>query len=206
MTILRKKDYTMLDTGRNEEFKILIKEKLKESRYIHSLNVADSAKKLAKKYGCDEEKAYTAGLLHDVMKNASDFEMLKAIDKAGMSLTVCEKANKKLWHAIAGTAFMITDLNVSDEDIINAVRYHTTARKNMSTLEKVIYVADFISADRDYPGVDEVRDAAEESLEKAMMIGLEFCIHEIVERKQLLHPDSVDAYNEIIISDMEVLI
>lgn len=194
----------MLDTERNEEFINLIKEKLQEARFIHSMNVASCSKKLAKKYGCDEEKAYTAGLLHDVMKNASDDEQLSIIDKAGMKLTDCEKANKKLWHAVAGTAFIKKELNVKDEDIINAVRYHTTARKNMSTLEKVIYVADFISDDRNYPGVEEVREAAEISLEKAMMIGLEFCIHEIVERKQILHPDSVDAYNEIVISGQEV--
>ncbi|MBE6783886.1 MAG: HD domain-containing protein [Ruminococcaceae bacterium] len=194
----------MLDTERNEEFVNLIKEKLQESRFVHSMNVAACAKKLAKKYGCDEEKAYTAGLLHDVMKNAGDSEQLSIIEKAGMELTACEKANKKLWHAIAGTAFIKKELNVENEDIINAVRYHTTARENMSTLEKVIYVADFISDDRNYPGVDEVREAAEISLEKAMMIGLEFCIHEIVERKQILHPDSVDAYNEIVISGQEV--
>lgn len=202
---IKEKGLYMLDTQRNEEFKELIKVRLKENRYVHSLNVADSAKYLAGKYGCSEEKAYTAGLLHDVMKNASDEEQLLFIEKAGMSLTPCEKHNKKLWHAVAGTAFMKTDLNIKDEDIINAVRYHTTARENMSVLEKVIYVADFISADRNYPGVDEVRQAAEESLEKAMMIGLEFCIHEIVEKKQILHPDSVDAYNEIIISNPEVL-
>ncbi len=202
---IKEKGLYMPDTQRNEEFKELIKTRLKENRYIHSLNVADSAKDLAKKYGCSEEKAYTAGLLHDVMKNASDEEQLEVIEKAGMSLTPCEMHNKKLWHAVAGTAFMKTVLNIKDEDIINAVRYHTTARENMSVLEKVIYVADFISADRNYPGVDEVRQAAGESLEKAMMIGLEFCIHEIVEKKQILHPDSVNAYNEIIISNPEVL-
>lgn len=192
----------MLDTQRNEEFKTLIKGRLKENRYIHSLNVADSAKELAKKYGCSEEKAYTAGLLHDVMKNASDFEQLNSISKAGWELTDCEKANKKLWHAIAGAAFMKTELDIQDSELIDAVRYHTTARRNMSVLEKVIYVGDFISADRNYPGVDEVRAAANESLEKAMMIGLEFCIHEIVEKKQVLHPDSVDAYNEIILQEV----
>ncbi len=188
----------MLDTERNEEFKAIVKEKLKENRFIHSLNVADSARLLAQKYGCDEEKAYTSGLLHDVMKNATDEEQLQIISKAGMELTAEEKKNKKLWHAVAGTAFLKAELDIKDEEIINAVRYHTTARKNMSTLEKIIYVADFISADRNYPGVDEVREASQESLEKAMMIGLEFCIHEIVEKKQILHPDSVDAYNEII--------
>lgn len=191
----------MCVTERNEEFKTLIKGKLKESRYIHSLNVADSAKILAAKYGCDEEKAYTSGLLHDVMKNADDEEQLEVIGKAGWELTDCEKANKKLWHAVAGAAFMKTELGIEDEDMIEAVRYHTTARKGMSVLEKVIYVADFISADRDYPEVDDVRAAANESLEKAMMLGLEFCIQEIAKRRQILHPDSVDAYNEIILKN-----
>ncbi len=191
----------MCATERNEEFKNLIKGKLKESRYIHSLNVADSAKLLAAKYGCDEEKAYTSGLLHDVMKNADDEEQLEVISKAGWVLTDCEKANKKLWHAVAGAAFMKTELGIEDEDMIEAVRYHTTARKNMSVLEKVIYVADFVSADRNYPEVDEVRAAADESLEKAMMLGLEFCIQEIAKRRQILHPDSVDAYNEIILKN-----
>lgn len=191
----------MCVTERNEEFKTLIKGKLKESRYIHSLNVADSAKFLAAKYGCDCEKAYTSGLLHDVMKNASDEEQLEVISKAGWKLTDCEKANKKLWHAVAGAAFMKTELGIEDEDMIEAVRYHTTARKKMSVLEKVIYVADFISADRNYPEVDDVRKAADESLEKAMMLGLEFCIQEIAKRRQILHPDSVDAYNEIILKN-----
>ena len=191
----------MCVTERNEEFKSLIKEKLKESRYIHSLNVADSARELALLYGCDEEKAYTAGLLHDVMKNASAEEQLDVINKAAWQLTEAEKANDKLWHAIAGAAFMKTELGIDDDDLIEAVRYHTTARKNMSVLEKVIYVADFVSADRNYPEVDEVRQASRQSLEKAMMLGLEFCIQEIAKRRQILHPDSVDAYNEIILNN-----
>ena len=190
----------MCATERNEEFKSLIKEKLKEGRFVHSLNVADSAKELARIYGCDEEKAYTAGLLHDVMKNASEEEQLNVIAKAGWQLTPCEKANNKLLHAIAGAALMKTELGITDNELIDAVRYHTTARKNMSVLEKVIYVADFVSADRDYPEVDEVRKASRESLEKAMMLGLEFCIQEIAKRRQILHPDSVNAYNEIILN------
>lgn len=193
----------MVATERNEEFKTLIREKLKESRFVHSLNVADSAKYLARRYGCDEEKAYTAGLLHDVMKNADGDEMLSEISDAGWSLTDCEKANDKLWHAVAGAAYMKNRLGIEDAELIEAVRYHTTARKNMSLLEKVIYVADFISADRNYPEVEEVRQAADESLEKAMMLGLEFCIQEIVKRRQVLHPDSVDAYNEIILKDFK---
>lgn len=189
----------MCVTERNEEFKSLIKCRLKEKRYIHSLNVAESAVYLAKRYGCDEKKAYTAGLLHDVMKNTLFEEQLQVIRRAGIEMTDCEMVNTNLWHGISGAAFMKTELQIDDPELLNAVRYHTTGRKGMSLLEKVIYVADFISADRDYPEVEEVRKAADESLEKAMMLGLEFCIHEIVERKQVLHPDSTDAYNEIII-------
>lgn len=197
----------MCVTERNEEFKSLINGKLKENRFVHSLNVADSAEYLAKKYGCDEKKAYTAGLLHDVMKNADREEQLSVISKAGITMTDCEMANDKLWHSIAGMAFMKSELQIDDGELLDAVRYHTTGRKGMSLLEKVIYVADFISADRDYPEVEDVRKAADESLEKAMMLGLEFCIHEIVNRKQVLHPDSTDAYNEIILkNDKEVFL
>ena len=191
----------MLDTERNEEFKRVIKERLKEKRYVHSINVAKCAAKLAEIYGCDAQKAYTAGILHDVMKNSDDEEQLDMIEKSGIILSDEEKHNKKLWHAISGEAYMRNVLCVRDEEILDAVRYHTTAKKNMSLLAKVIYIADYISDDRDYPGIDEIRSAAYESLEKAMMIGLEFSIGEIVERRQVLHPDSVDAYNELILKN-----
>ena len=192
----------MLDTERNEEFTEIIRKRLNEKRFIHSLNVAECAKKLADIYGGNKEKSFTAGLLHDIMKNADKSEQLQIINEGKIILTEEEKDNPKLWHAIAGAEYMRNKLNVRDEEIIDAVRYHTTGKKNMSLLAKIIYIADYISDDRDYPGIEEIRAAAYESLEKAMMIGLEFSIKEIVGRKQIIHPDSIDAYNELILKKL----
>ena len=83
---------------------------------------------------------------------------------------------------------------------MNAVRYHTTARKGRTTLEKVIYIADFISAERDYPGVDELRRASRESLERVMLEGLSFSMCDLSKRKMLIHPTTFEAYNEILLA------
>ena len=94
------------------------------------------------------------------MKNSPPEEQLAVLEQAGAVLTADERANPKLWHAMAGEAYARTALQVKDADILRAIRYHTTARAGMSVLEKVLYIADFISADRDYNGVEEMRAAA----------------------------------------------
>lgn len=188
---------------RDEEFKAVIKQKLDEYRYHHSLCVADSARALAKKYGADAEKAYTAGLLHDVTKNASKEEHASLCKKYNLELTPLEATSPKLWHAMTGALFVEYELGVSDEEIITAVRYHTTGRANMSLLEKVIFTADFISADRSYSGVEEMRVFAQNSLEQAMLEGLKFTIKELMDANRAIHPDTLSAYNDIVMKGME---
>lgn len=177
----------------------IIKSRLDQYRFNHSICVAQCAVKLSEKYGCDPEKAYVAGILHDVMKNTLPDEQLKFLSEHNVTLSSVEKSNPKLYHAISGAYYIKDVLKIDDEDIFNAVRFHTTGRANMSLLEKVIFIADFISDDRCYNGIEEIRSAAWESLEKAMMIGLDFTIKEIVGKKQTLHPDSIDIYNELIL-------
>ena len=181
----------------------IIKQRLDSYRFNHSICVAECAKKLAAKYGCDEEKAYVAGILHDVMKNTPAEEQLDFFKEHRVELTDVEKSNPKLYHAISGAYFVKDVLKINDAQIFHAIRYHTTGRAGMSLLEKVIFIADFISDDRDYNGIEEIRQAAWESLEKAMMIGLDFTIKEIVGRRQTLHPDSVDLYNELILEGIK---
>lgn len=189
----------MNDTERNAEFLEEIRKRLSEPRFIHSLNVAEKAKELAEKYGADAEKAYTAGLLHDIFKDTPKETLLNMLEKEyNQALSDVEKANPKLYHAMAGALFVENELNVTDKEIINAIRFHTTGRKNMSLLEKVLYIADFISDDRDYNGVDRMREKAEASLEYAMREGLQFSIIELAENERAIHPDSLDAYNQII--------
>lgn len=175
----------------------LIKSKLSPYRFNHSVEVAKSAVYLAEKYGGDSEKMYVAGLLHDVLKEADRDETFYYVDKYVIPLTVLEEVTPKLWHAIVGAEFIKNELGIDDDEIITAVRYHTTGRKNMTLGEKILFIADFISADRDYNGADEMRERAEKSLECAMDMGLSFTIADLVEQGRPVHPDTVDAYNDI---------
>lgn len=175
----------------------LLKTKLSSYRFVHSLEVAKSAVYLAEKYGGDKEKMYLAGLLHDILKEADREETFFYIKKYGMKLTKLEENTKKLWHAPVGAEFIKNELHIEDEEIITAVRYHTTGRRNMTLGEKILFIADFISADRDYNGADEMRERAEKSLEYAMDMGLSFTIADLVEQGRPIHPDTIDAYNDI---------
>ena len=96
-----------------------------------------------------------------------------------------------------GAEFIKNELGIDDDEIINAVRYHTTGRKNMTLSDKILFIADFISADRDYDGADEMRERAEKSLECAMDMGLSFTITDLVENGKAVHPDTIDAYNDL---------
>lgn len=175
----------------------LLRTKLSDYRFNHSIEVAKSAKELAEKYGGNSEKMYLAGLLHDILKEADREEIFLYVSKYGMKLTKLEENTKKLWHAMVGAEFIKNELNIDDEEIITAVRYHTTGRKNMTLAEKILFIADFISADRDYNGVDEMRQRAEISIEHAMDMGLSFTITDLIENGRPVHPDTLDAYNDI---------
>ncbi|MBQ8182979.1 MAG: bis(5'-nucleosyl)-tetraphosphatase (symmetrical) YqeK [Clostridia bacterium] len=182
--------------NRNEEYKEALKNRLTENRYIHSLNVADSAKELALIYGCDPEKAYTVGLVHDCCKDEPAGLQLSYMIENGVELSEYELDVAKLYHAICGRAYAEKVFGITDEDMLNAIRYHTTGRKGMSLLEKVVFIADFISAERDYDGVEVMREKAKRSLDEAIVEGLGFTIKDLVDRDRIIHPDTVSAYND----------
>lgn len=182
--------------NQNESFKNVLKERLTERRYIHSLNVADSARELARIYGADEEKAYTAGLIHDSCKDTPAGLQLSYMLENKTELTDIELNTPKLYHAICGKIFAEKEFNITDADMLNAIRYHTTGRKNMSLLEKIIFIADFISVERDYNGVEIMREKAVRSLDEAIVEGLSFTIKDLIDAERLVHPDTIDAYND----------
>lgn len=177
-------------------YKKILQERLTPKRYHHSLCVADEAVRIAAKYGGDTEKAYIAGLLHDITKNASEEEHLHIFREFDIMLNDVEKNAEKLWHAISGAAYIEHILGINDTEIITAVRYHTTARKNMTQLEKILYLADFTSADRDYDDVDIMRQKLEISMQAALQYALSYTINDLVSRDKPLHLDTVEAYNE----------
>lgn len=177
----------------------ILKEHLDDYRYNHSLCVALEAQRLAEKYNCDLEKAYLAGLLHDITKNESSEFHLNYLNRFGIILSDVELKSPKLWHAISGSVFVKNELKIDDEEIISAIRYHTTAKSNMSLLDKVIYVADFTSCDRNYPDVDVMREKAEKSLENAIIYAVSYTVNKLIKDKNPVHPDTIAAYNDAII-------
>lgn len=176
-----------------------VRERLSDYRFDHSLNVAEASVRLAEKYGGDSEKAYIAGLMHDVLKEQSREEALKFFEENRLALSPLELSAPKLWHAITGAEYLKKSYGF-DDDIITAVRYHTTGREGMSLLEKILFTADFISADRDYKGVEDMRERAEISLELAMEEGLRFTVFELSEKCLPIHPDTLACYNQVLLS------
>lgn len=190
----------MLNNLDYEKYKSILKARLNEKRYYHSLCVADEAKRLAEKYGGDVEKCYLAGLLHDITKNTPEEEHLKIFETFGIMLSDIEKNAKKLWHAISGEAFVRYILNIDDKEILDAIRYHTTAKADMSLTAKILYIADFTSADRDYMDVDVIRGLANKSLDEALIYALQYSIIDLVDNCRAVHPDTVLAYNTTVLN------
>ena len=184
-----------------EALKAILQKRLNEKRYYHSLCVADEAKRLAEKYGGDGEKSYLAGLLHDITKNAPDEEHLQIFKEFGIILSDVEQNAKKLWHAMSGALYVKNILEINDPEIIDAIRYHTTAKADMSLLAEILYLADFTSKDRDYEDVDVIREYVDESLEKAFVYALEYSITDLVNQGRAIHPDTVQAYNQAVLKN-----
>ena len=169
-----------------------LRARLDDYRFTHSVNVAKTCRELAKMYGCDEEKAYFAGLLHDVFKNEPKEKMLAFFEQNGIVLSECERSAPKLWHAIGGSVYLQKTYGF-DEEFIRAVRYHTTGRANMTLLEKIIYLADYIEPTRDFPDVDVLRKACYEDLDKGLLLGLEMSIEEMQRMGNPVHHATVEA-------------
>lgn len=187
-------------TNNINDYYELAKNTLSERRYIHSRNVAAAAVRLAKKYGEDIVKAEMAGILHDITKELKYENQLQIVESGGIILDDVCKKSPQLLHAITGMVYCRDTLGITDTDILNAIKHHTTARANMSLLEKIIFIADFISEERDYPDVDIMRAECEKSLEDGMLYGLGFVIPDLVARKRAIHPDALAAYNELVLN------
>lgn len=167
------------------------------------MNVAEAAVQLAEKYGADTQKAYTAGILHDITKEDSHDVQREYITRNGIALTELEMLNGKVLHQISGALFCRLELGIDDEEILGAIRYHTTGRRDMTLLGKVVYTADFISADRCYPDVEVMREKARQSLEEAMLYSLRWTIRDLSSKTLLIHLNTLECYNQILENEMK---
>ena len=178
-----------------EEIKAILKIRLSKKRFAHSLNVAEMAVKLSKKHGGDSEKAYVAGLVHDICKEIPQNEQLEMALECGRNFTVTEQLIPPLYHSAAGAWYCENILKIEDEDILNAVRYHTAARAGMSLLEEIIYLADLTGDDRSYKDVGKMRKLAMENVDAAMLEALSFSVKDVVNKKSLIPESTMEAYN-----------
>jgi predicted HD superfamily hydrolase involved in NAD metabolism len=182
-----------------EQFKRHVEGLLAEKRFQHTLRVAKTAIKLAESYGGNPEKAEIAAILHDLAKYF-DLEKMKEWMATHSEIpTDFLHFHPELWHAPVGAVYAREELSVLDQDILNAITYHTTGREGMSLLEKIIFLADYIEPGRQFPGVEEVRGLAERDLDKAVAKALKNTIEFLLSRSQPIYPDTIHAYNAFIL-------
>ena len=175
-----------------EELRPIALSFLKPKRMPHVLGTEHEAAVLARRYGADVTSARIAALLHDCTKKLSMEEQLALCEQYGIALDELERKNLKLLHAKTGAAIARDLFGVSDE-IYWAIYWHTTGKADMTKLEKVIYLADYIEPSRDFPGVEKLRRAVHADLEHGLLMALEDSIEEMRQRGYPVHPNTVEA-------------
>ncbi len=179
-----------------ENMQAFLKKRLSNERYEHTMNVARECRRLAKLYGEDEDKAYFAGMVHDICKEDPREQQLQWAALSGMGFCDEEASSWKVWHGVAGAYFLKNHFGVADKDILNAVRFHTIGRSGMSLLEKIVYLGDMTSEERNYSGVDIMRETCNKSLEKGMLYALRYSMKKQLKRCAVIPHFTLEAYNE----------
>lgn len=181
-----------------DEIRDKLKKALSQKRFKHSVGVMETAVKLASLYGVDEKKARLAGLLHDCAREMKAEEILKICDEKNIEIDNICAMQPKLLHGPVGTVVAREEYGIEDEEILSAIYCHTTGRKDMSALDKIIFLADYIEPGRDFSGVEKVREAVFEDLDKGMVISLVTIIKHLVKKRELIQIDTIDTWNYII--------
>lgn len=167
---------------------------MSEKRFKHVLGVEKSAIELAERYGYDAEKAGLAGLIHDYAKELSDQEFLDLIDKYNLDPEL-KKWGNNVWHGMVGIYKIQEDLGVTDKEILRSIETHTVGSGDMSLLDKIIYVADYIEPGRRFPLVEEARVIAKESLDKAVAYETVHTVEHLAHQAFPIFPQTIETYN-----------
>ena len=184
-----------------EEMRALLEKSLKPSRYQHSLGVAETAVFLAQRFGVDEEQAQVAGLLHDCAREFRNEDLITEAEKRLIMVGNIERQMPLLLHAYVGSRLVTEKYGVSDHAVEQAIWRHTVGGAKMTKLDKIIWFADMIEPNRDYPGVEELRSLAKTAaLDDMVLAGLTQSITFVLQKGGLIHPDTVIARNEILLN------
>jgi predicted HD superfamily hydrolase involved in NAD metabolism len=175
----------------------VVKEQLTEHRYQHTIGVMETAIILAKRFGADEKKAETAAIFHDYAKFRPKEEMKEIITTQGLPQNLLEY-NSELWHAPTGAYLVEKEVGITDREVLDAIRYHTSGRVGMTLLEKVIYLADYMEPGRHFPGVEEVRELSQDNLQRALVKSVQNTIIFLLKKNQKVYPDTFYTYNDLV--------
>ena len=186
-----KKTYSTLSSA-----EIVAKEKsnMTEDRFKHCIGVSKTAQKLAELNQYDIDKAALAGFIHDYAKQVSVEEYREVIKTKCFDQDLLNW-NRSIWHGIVGTYFIQRDLKITDSEILTAVRRHTTADVEMTTLDKIVFMADYIEPGRSFPGVEEARKITYANLDKGVGYQLAHTLEFLIEKRNKIYPRTLDAYN-----------
>ena len=181
-----------------EGYKEILKKRLSVKRYTHSVGVANTAAKLAGMFNGDIERAYLAGLLHDYAREVPNAELLELAMAHNLSSDAVDLLQPNLLHGPVG-AWMLKEQGIlDDEAILDAIRWHTTGHPDMTQLARIIYIADYIEPNRDFPGVDLLRQLTYQDLDLGVLAGIDHTIGFLVQKDGYLHPLSVAARNRLL--------
>lgn len=177
-----------------QELVARLREALKDKRFNHVLRVEQTAIKLAKANHVDIEKASIAGLCHDYAKQRPDQDFIDEIHQKGLDPDLLNYGNA-IWHGVVGAELVKDELGIWDEDILNAIRHHTTGAAVMSPLEQVVYMADYIEPARDFPGVEKARQITANDLGAGVAYQTKQTLEYLVERNSPVYPKTLETYN-----------
>ena len=181
--------------GPTENLTMAVKKKLPAGRFLHTLGVVEAALPMAAKFGCDAQKVKTAALMHDIAKPLTTAEMVDICQKAKDPVTPEELAREKVIHAKAGAIIARDEFGITDQEILDAIRYHTTGRPGMTMLEKIIFIADFIEPGRTKaPNLDRIRREAMLDLNRCVCMIARDTLQYLQESKAVVDQRTVDTY------------
>ena len=181
-------------SNKREELLTRVAASVSEYRYKHILGVEQAARKLALRFNEDEELASIAALVHDYAKERSDADFKQVIMANGLDQDLLNW-NNFIWHGVVGAEIIKAELNINDERVLNAVRKHTVGAAVMTTLDKIIYVADFIESGRDFPGVELARKLAEKDLDLAVAYETKHTLEYLLAQNKTIYPAAILTYN-----------
>ena len=181
-----------------KQAKELVRSRLSDKRYEHTINVKKMAVKLAKHYGTDPEQAALAALLHDAAKELPKDEMRAIMQAYPEYAQGGEARPTPVWHGICAAILARTEWGVTDEAVLSAIACHTAGKPGMTQLDKILYLADMTSAERDWPGVEKLRKLELKDLDAAMLAALKQTNDFVLSQGKPLDPMSKAAYEDIL--------